>query len=232
MRPTIPASTGTSGSRPSAPCRNLPGSRSWRSAFSRDPPGPSPFCGRPLPRRAPPVRASRDFPLLLHEPQGLEALGTLLEERGRAALRPSPRENRGRLVPDPRDPGGTRHRSASGTFHSREWDKGQAPLPRRSRLSFWGERLAAGAALARPLVPGGAMVDELLRDLRFGVRQIRRNPFFALVVVLTLGLGIGANAAIFTLLDQILVRGLPVPEPERLVLLDDRGVKSGSVHSN
>jgi predicted permease len=76
------------------------------------------------------------------------------------------------------------------------------------------------------------MIEALVRDLRFGVRQLRRNPLFALVVVLTLALGIGANAAIFTLLDQILLRDLPVRDPQALMVLSDTGITSGSVHSN
>lgn len=55
------------------------------------------------------------------------------------------------------------------------------------------------------------------QDLRFALRGIRRQPGFALAVVLTLSLGIAANGAIFTLCDAILLRPLPYPEPERLV---------------
>jgi hypothetical protein len=58
------------------------------------------------------------------------------------------------------------------------------------------------------------------------------NPGFATVAVLTLALGIGANTAIFTLMDQVLFRLMPVHEPERLVLLDGPGPFSGSTHSH
>jgi predicted permease len=76
-----------------------------------------------------------------------------------------------------------------------------------------------------------AMTD-LRQDLRFAIRTFRSNPGFTLVVVLTLALGIGANTAIFGLMDQLLVRSLPVPHPERLVVLDAPGPYTGSTHSN
>ena len=65
----------------------------------------------------------------------------------------------------------------------------------------------------------GGDMDDLGQDLRFAVRALAKNPGFTLVVVLTLALGIGANTAIFSLMDQILLRLLPVEEPERLVVL-------------
>jgi predicted permease len=63
------------------------------------------------------------------------------------------------------------------------------------------------------------IIDELIQDFRFGLRTLRRRPGFALMVVLTLGLGIGANAAIFSLLDAVLLRAVPVPDPDSLVVL-------------
>src|SRR5262245_8025383 len=59
----------------------------------------------------------------------------------------------------------------------------------------------------------------VLQDLRFGLRLLVRNPAFAAAAVLLLGLGIGANTAVFTLVDAVLLRPLPVPEPDRLLLL-------------
>jgi hypothetical protein len=72
-----------------------------------------------------------------------------------------------------------------------------------------------------------AYMDHLRQDFRLAVRSLRRAPAFALIIVLTLGLGIGANTAIFSLMDQVLLRMLPVKDPERLVLFDGPGPFSG-----
>jgi putative ABC transport system permease protein len=62
-------------------------------------------------------------------------------------------------------------------------------------------------------------MQSLMQDLRFSLRQIRRSPGFMITAVLTLALGVGANTAIFSLLDQALLRSLPVRAPEQLVIL-------------
>ncbi|HEY7855352.1 MAG TPA: ABC transporter permease, partial [Terriglobales bacterium] len=69
------------------------------------------------------------------------------------------------------------------------------------------------------------------RDLTFGLRRLRRTPGFALIAVATLALGIGANTALFTLVNTVLLRSLPVPHAEQLVLLgnpDFSGVEIGT----
>jgi len=59
--------------------------------------------------------------------------------------------------------------------------------------------------------------DEMIQDLRYGVRMLLKNPGFTFVAILTLAFGIGANTAIFTLLDKVLMRPLPVEQPQELV---------------
>jgi predicted lysophospholipase L1 biosynthesis ABC-type transport system permease subunit len=65
-------------------------------------------------------------------------------------------------------------------------------------------------------------------DLRLAVRGLKRNPLFATVAILSLALGIGANTAIFTLIDQMLLRKLPVRAPEELVMLYQQRPHMGS----
>jgi putative ABC transport system permease protein len=68
----------------------------------------------------------------------------------------------------------------------------------------------------------------VLGDLRLALRGLRRSPLFSAVAILSLALGIGANTAIFTLIDQILLRKLPVANPDQLVMLFQRGSHNGS----
>src|SRR5438105_5483416 len=68
----------------------------------------------------------------------------------------------------------------------------------------------------------------LVQDLRYAVRTLRKAPLFASVAVLSLALGIGANTAIFTLINQLILQYLPVRNPEELVLLSARGNHYGS----
>src|SRR6059036_3382581 len=75
-------------------------------------------------------------------------------------------------------------------------------------------------------------VDTILQDLRYSLRTLAKNRGLAAVAVLTLALGIGANTAVYSLTDQILLRLLPVRNPEELVVLRMPGPKSGHTWSD
>ena len=70
-------------------------------------------------------------------------------------------------------------------------------------------------------------MDELVQDLRYAVRAMIKRPVFAGVVVATLALGIGANTVIFSLINEVLLRPLPIAEPDRVVALYTDGSSGG-----
>src|SRR5207244_12484280 len=66
------------------------------------------------------------------------------------------------------------------------------------------------------------ILENLISDVRYGFRQLRKSPAFAAAAVVTLALGIGANTAVFSVVNAVILRPLPFPEPDRLVSVRSR----------
>ncbi|MDE1176740.1 MAG: ABC transporter permease [Edaphobacter sp.] len=104
------------------------------------------------------------------------------------------------------------------TLADRHIARGLSPeqAQRAARAEFGDVNAATEAAYESR---GTALVDDLMQDLRYGVRSLRRQPAFTLVTVLTLALGIGACTAIFSLVNAVMLRSLPYGDASRLVYL-------------
>ena len=118
------------------------------------------------------------------------------------------------------------------------WYRRQVPMfAMRLRLALLTGGPMSPPPVRQPALTGSEQMTTILADLRYGARGMMRNRAFTAIAVLTLALGIGANAAIFSVVRSVLLRPLPFPEPERLVQVwearQDRGwTQSSFTHAN
>jgi len=101
----------------------------------------------------------------------------------------------------------------------------QEEAKRRARLEFGSVRGAKERFYLKSRIE---WLDSIVRDLRYGLRSLAHSPGFALTAVLTLAIGIGANTAVFSVMDAVLLRSLPVTDPTRLVYVRPSNAPHGT----
>jgi hypothetical protein len=108
---------------------------------------------------------------------------------------------------------------------------GDEEAQRRARVEFGNVRVAQERFHLRSRIQ---WLDKLMRDFRFGMRSLLKSPGFALTAILTVALGVGANTAVFSVMNAVLLRSLPVADPQRLVYLrtSDAPRGTGTVDTN
>src|SRR5438105_11382929 len=148
---------------------------------------------------------------------------------------PCPRRSRMRYLPK----GFGRTDRVSRRPRARRFAFMRSRLETQQLCQFEGRRAGAGSGRTAPITKWNAEVNRphthfvkahmtISGDLRLALRGLRRSPLFATVAILSLALGIGANTAIFTLIDQVLLRKLPVANPDRPVMLHQQGSHNGA----